>query len=159
MHGLPTSEHFVGRDVELRAIEDYLQPLQAKNLERRKVMILQAHAGMGKTQLSLQYCREYHHAYSGVFWIDCTTPDSLLRSFVALLRRIPEDEVGKEAQLFVRLGKGDFDLVSKDVLEWFSLPTNFQWLIVFDNVDHTFVGSDAGIQDYFPAADQGGCYI
>jgi hypothetical protein len=64
---LYTSEHFVGQDAELRAIESYLQPLQTKNLEKRKVMILQAHAGIGKTQLSLQYCRAYHHAYSSVF--------------------------------------------------------------------------------------------
>jgi Cdc6-like AAA superfamily ATPase len=123
--GLYTSEHFVGRDAELRAIESYLQPLQTKNLEKRKVMILQAHAGMGKTQLSLQYCRAYHHAYSGVFWIDCTTRESLLRSFVTLVRRIPRDEVREEAQSFVRLEKGDFDLVAKDILDWFSLPTNF----------------------------------
>jgi hypothetical protein len=157
MRGLPTSRCFVGRVAESQAIAAYLQPLQPKNQTERKVLIIQAHAGMGKTQLSIQYCRQYHHLYSGVFWIDCTTHDSLLRSFTGLAHRIPQDELGQQAQMFARLGRGDFDTVTQEILDWFSLRTNFQWLIVFDNVDNTFAGSDSKIQDYFPVADQGGC--
>jgi hypothetical protein len=77
----------------------------------------------------------------------------LLRLFVTLVCCILRDEVGEEAQSFVCLGKGDFDLVAKDILDWFLLPTNFQWLLVFDNVDYTFVGLDAGIEDFFSVAD------
>ena len=131
---------------------------------RRKVFIVHGLGGVGKTQLSVEFTRQYHRDYSAVFWINGSSKERLRRSIADLASRLPEYQLSKGSRNYSQTGSADVDGVVKDVLKWFSRPANDQWLLVFDNVDRDFSGPSRDpeafdLKEYFPTADQGSILV
>ena len=154
---------FVARDAEMSRMKQVLLPILTDQM-RRKVFVLHGLGGIGKTQLSVAFAREYQGSYSAVFWIDGSTKEKLKRSITDLASRLPQDQISERSRNYSP-GKGtDMDEVIKDILEWLSRRLNDRWLLIFDNVDREFSISSRDpeafdVKEYFPPADQGSILI
>ncbi|KAJ5319311.1 uncharacterized protein N7506_012015 [Penicillium brevicompactum] len=150
-----------------RRHEDHRQP---------NFVVLQGMGGVGKTELAVEYAHLHQESYSSVFWVDCSTENSVHLSFVRIASRILRHYAGKTAEpathnaFAARLGlkglvdeKGfssTLDEHALDVVEamrnWFAESLNREWLLIFDNLDDL----DAfNIMDYVPRAAWGSILI
>ena len=154
---------FVARDAEMSRIKQVLLPTLTDQM-RRKVFILHGLGGIGKTQLSVAFAREYQGSYSAVFWIDGSTKERIRRNIADLASRLPQDQISEISRSYSQEKGTDVDEVVKDVLKWLSQRSNDRWLLIFDNVDREFsnVSRDPeafDVKEYFPPADQGSILI
>ena len=153
----------MARDVEMTQLAKTLLPSSTDQM-RRKVLIVHGLAGVGKTQLSVEFTRKYQRRYSAVFWINGSSKERLGRSIADLASRLPEHQLSEESRNYSRNGSANVDGVVKDVLKWFSRRTNDQWLLIFDNVDREFSvplrdPEAFDVKEYFPTADQGSILV
>lgn len=156
-------ERFEGRDEEVARTAEVLLPTSTDQM-RRKVFIIHGLGGVGKTQLSVEYIRKHHKNYSAVFWIDSSTKDGVKRSIADLASRLPPRQLSEKTRKYLENRSSDVDEAVKGVLNWFSRPSNDQWLLVFDNVDREITVPPTSIEAfnveaYFPTADQGSILI
>jgi len=156
-------ERFVGRDKEMARIAKVLLPSLTSQM-RRKVFIIHGLGGVGKTQLSVEYARNYHENYSAVLWIDGSTKERVRRSIADLASQLPQHQLSEKSREYLQNKSSDVDEIVEGVLNWLSRPSNDQWLLVFDNVDREYtVPSKApeafDVKDYFPTAEQGSILI
>jgi len=156
-------ERFVGRDEEMARTAQVLLPTSTDRM-RRKVFIIHGLGGVGKTQLSVEYTRRYHKSYSAVFWIDSSTKERVRRSIADLASRLPQHQLSEKTRQYLQNTSSDIDETVEGVLNWFSRPSNDQWLLIFDNVDREYAVPskciDAfDVKDYFPTAEQGSILI
>lgn len=164
LQGIPVVKTFVAREAEMTRLTEVLLPSSTDQM-RRKVFIVHGLGGIGKTQLSVEFAREYKGSYSAVLWIDGSTNERLRRSIADLASRLPQHQLSEESRSYSQSGRlADVDEVVKDVLAWLSRPSNDQWLLIFDNVDREFSGSSRDpeafdVTEYFPTADQGSILI
>jgi tetratricopeptide (TPR) repeat protein len=101
-------------------------------------------AGLGKSQLAIEYARKYHSDipyYSAVFWVDATNQKSVEDSFsqianVARPGKCPQSTTAKIA--FVKK---------------FLKERNENWLLIFDNYDD--LSSFDHIRSFFPQGHAG----
>ena len=138
LDGIPVVFHFVGRESELQQIEDFFQPIESavqtsapQPSQHRKAFVLYGMGGIGKTQLCVKYICEQRHRYSAVLWLHGSSHDSLKRSLFDVAATIRQKGKSK----FDVKGSFNADEAVQEVLSWLSLPENFQWLLIFDNVD------------------------
>jgi hypothetical protein len=119
--------------------------------------------GIGKTQLAIEFARKHHQRYSAVFWLNGSSRDTLCQSLVDIARELPQEEL--TADIVQELGnpKTDLEAVIRGVHQWLSLPSNRQWLLIFDNIDRDYKnGQDPqsyDVKDFFPNADHGSIVI
>ena len=66
LRGISVVNRFVAREAEMDRIKQVLLPTLTDQM-RRKVFILHGLDGIGKTQLSVAFAREYRESYSAVF--------------------------------------------------------------------------------------------
>lgn len=98
-----------------------------------------------------------------MFWLNGSSRDTLCQSLVDTARRLPQDEL--TADIVQKLGDPKIDLedVIRGVRQWLSLPSNRQWLLIFDNVDRDHTNSQDlhsyDVKDFFPDADHGSIII
>jgi hypothetical protein len=153
---VPIINEFIDRAEDMEALERVLLPRAPPN--RRQVLILHGMGGIGKTQLAVEFARKHQTSYSSVFFIDADSKDSLLRSFLAIYRRIAAGGLSKEEESANSLTQ--LEDVAKRVLNWFDSEGNDRWLLIFDNVDRA--PDDIGgfdIQAYFPSRDLGSVLV
>lgn len=98
------------------------------------------------------------------FWIAGSTEEKLRRSIADLAQKIPQYQIPERAGSLPKDTAKDFDAIVKDVLKWFSKPSNNKWLLIFDNVDRDYLAQDKdsqafNIKEYLPEADQGSILI
>ena len=93
----------------------------------RRVVILGGLGGIGKTQLAIAYIKRHGSSYESVFWLNASSDATLKGSLRSLAVRAGIVDLRNE-QL-------DDDQVCVRVLNWFSMPDNHRWLLVFDNHD------------------------
>jgi hypothetical protein len=163
LKGVPTIDHFVQRVSDMQILEEYFFPQQA-HLTRRKMFVVHGLGGIGKTQLCIEFVRRYQEKYSAVFWLDGSSEDALQRSFIDVVARLPADEVPLSLFHAAEQASPDQCLIVQGVLDWLSLPSNRQWLLVIDNVDrdHTTKVKDPlayDVKHYVPVADHGNVLI
>ncbi|KEQ57671.1 uncharacterized protein M437DRAFT_79551 [Aureobasidium melanogenum CBS 110374] len=142
LKGVPAIDHFVQRVSDMQELEEHFFP-QQPHLARRKMFVVHGLGGIGKTQLCIEFVRRYQEKYSAVLWLDGSSEDALQRSFIEVVARLP---------------------AVRGVMDWLSLPSNRQWLLVIDNVDrdHTTKEKDPlayDVKQYFPTADHGNILI
>ena len=162
LRGLPIVNRFVPRDDEMSRLENVLVPAPDHSM-RRKVFVLHGLGGIGKTQLALEFARKHQKAFSANFWLDGSSHDAIRQSVASVTSRLPLIQIGEAARNF-KQAAGELDVVIDEVLRWFSLPTNSQWLMVIDNVDREYpsAGHDREAFDvgkFFPEADHGSILI
>lgn len=136
---------------------------------RRKICVVHGLGGIGKTQLAIEYARLYKASYTSFFWLDGKTEESLIEGLLLIASRLPKGQIadvdGQEIE-----GLEESRKIAQEVLQWFSLKENVQWLLVYDNVDRTSYEEDMSdqtakpfstydITQYFPRGDSGSIII
>ncbi|KAI4853705.1 purine and uridine phosphorylase [Aureobasidium sp. EXF-8845] len=163
LKGVPAIDHFVQRVSDMQRLEEYFFP-QKSDLTRRKMFVVHGLGGIGKTQLCIEFVRRYQDKYSAVFWLDGSSEDALQRSFVDIIARLPADEVPLGLVHAAEEAGPDQRLIVQGVLDWLSLPSNRQWLVVIDNADrdHETKVRDPlayDVKQYLPAVDHGNVLV
>lgn len=143
----------------MQKLEEYFFP-QQPYLTRRKIFVVYGLGGIGKTQLCIEFVRRFQEKYTAAFWLDGASEDSLQRSFIDVVARLPADEVSLRLIHAAKQATPDQRLIVQGVLDWLSLPTNRQWLLVIDNVDRDHMAKlrdplAYDVKYYLPAADHG----
>jgi len=150
---------FVGRETELAQLSEWLVPqLSPPN---QNVVALSGMGGVGKTQLSLAYARQYQGAYGSVFWLNAKDELSLKRDFALLSRRLSS---GRPSLRQANISQEEEEEAMHETRSWLSEETNNRWLLLLDNYDDPKipgVKSDTGydIRRYFPYRVQGSILI
>jgi hypothetical protein len=137
------------------------------------VVVLHGPAGIGKTQLALEFCNRKALDFSTVFWINAESTQSIkvaykdfantLLDFYAAQSRECSDFYDQFSQhmglgLLMNSWKADdpkldsTSLIIDSMKEWFSIENNKDWLMIFDNVDDQ---NDLDITAFFPNAVRG----
>ena len=80
-------------------------------------------AGVGKTQVAVEYAYRYASSYQAVLWVHADSPEILLSSFVDLAEVLDLPEKNEANQ----------PLIVKAVKRW--LQQNARWLLVVDNLE------------------------
>jgi CO dehydrogenase nickel-insertion accessory protein CooC1 len=84
--------------------------------------------GLGKTQLSIAFAKQYGHDYSSVFWLNAKDEATLRQSFVFLsqivLATVKDSSIRSSAHE---------DEIIHQLKQWFSHQENGQWLLPLDN--------------------------
>jgi hypothetical protein len=117
---------------------------------RRKVCVIHGLGGIGKTQLAVQYARNHQDKYSAVVWIDGSSRDRLHQSFLNAAKRTPREQLQVGVAAALDGAQVDMQAVMRGVLQWLSLPGNWKWLLVIDNVDREFRGLGKDEQGFDP---------
>jgi hypothetical protein len=163
--GVPKTSAFIGRQSDLDSIEKQLMPRKAR--DRRKICVIHGLGGIGKTQLAIEYARLHKDLYTSFFWIDGKTEESLIQSLLRIASRLPHSQI-----LAIDTQKASSQEESRkaaqEILKWFTLEGNTQWLLVFDNIDKTsyeeksdqqIETSSYDITEYFPGGDSGSIIV
>lgn len=139
---MPRTARFVERQLETQHTKDCLLPgtreKAANDSKRglgRKVVFIRSMGGIGKTQLAAAFATRHHSSYSAVLWLDGSSVNQLERLFVNVAKRIAAEELGDDPARVLAAGALNPDLFARGVLQWLSLPTNKDWLMIIDNVD------------------------
>ena len=153
----------VRRDAEMRELERVFFEKPAA-MSRRRIVIIHGLGGIGKTQLAAEFAREHHRKFSSVIWLDGSSEAGLRRSFADLVWRLPRPELTADSvELLKDPNTIDMHKAIKECILWLSLPSNYQWLLIFDNVDRDFYNKDDkqayNIKDYLPHSDHGSTLI
>jgi hypothetical protein len=165
LHGVPVMSQFVQRNPEMRELERLLADRPTVTERRRVVVVLYGLGGIGKTQLAVEFAREHHSRFSSVIWLDGSSEASLKQSFVGMVRRLPSTELTADGVEMLKQSAidVDVDVAVRECLQWLSLPTNRNWLLIFDNVDRDFPNADDpqayDVKDYLPKIDHGSILI
>jgi len=162
LQGVPVG-NFVGRDEQLDQIREQLQPMSTEKRGRR-TFVLHGLGGMGKTQLAVKYGRDHQDDYSAIFWVDGSSRTLLQQSFLAAAKRVPRGQLQTDLLETSEDAQVDMQAVLRSLLQWLSLPGNWKWLLIIDNVDREFRGpaqDEQGFdpQDVMPVSDHGSVLI
>ncbi|WP_165423208.1 FxSxx-COOH system tetratricopeptide repeat protein [Ktedonosporobacter rubrisoli] len=111
----PRYPFFIGREQILRTL--------ASRLTVEQPLALWGLAGIGKTQVAIEYTYRFASAYCAVFWLEAETQESLMRSLlqVADQLQLPQRKVAQQAQM---VGA---------VQQW--LASHPGWLLIADNIE------------------------
>ncbi len=163
LEGVPKTSHFIARPAEMAKLEQTLLPHPHQS-QRQKIHVLCGLGGMGKTQLAVEFARQYHRRFSTVFWLDGQNEDSLKRSIASCAKRIPQDQIADKFRTYDANNSVDIDAAVRAVMVWLAQTDNTAWLLIFDNVDREYneQGGDSQAYDikrYFSGADHGSVLI
>ncbi len=113
---------FTGREEQLARLFEQLHRSRPESLTR--IQAISGLAGIGKTQLALEYAYRYEHNYRAVFWIRAETHEVLLADFsmLASCLQLPEKDTQEQRR------------VVQAVRGW--LATHSDWLLLLDNVEN-----------------------
>ncbi|KAK4895985.1 hypothetical protein LTR49_028208, partial [Elasticomyces elasticus] len=160
LKGIPVTDYFVPRPLEMAHIEAFLNCPQEE--PRRRVFVVHGLGGMGKTQLCVEYVRTHHDNFTAVLWLDGSSRDALRQSLASAAQRLPVDQGKIPPQ--PHLQAHDIDGSLDKLWRWLSKKGNTGWLLIFDNVDRDWQIGKGDAQAYnptefFPSADHGAVLI
>ncbi len=135
----PRVSHFVARPAVLAAISNHFLD-HASN----KVVVLLGMGGSGKTQLALDFCRQAEEelGFMDVFWINASSPISVIQSYKAVAKRLSKSQHVENSEHAISL--------VQDTLRASKQP----WLFVFDNYDNPKAFEPSSIHYYIPEGRQ-----
>src|SRR5260221_9511669 len=115
--------YFTGREDSLQLLCDTLLAQHASPVPRLP-LALSGLAGVGKSQLALEYAYRYREHYHTVLWLHAASYQDLVADVtaVAALLDLPGKDTANPPQLI------------KTLKEWLTQLT--RWLLIFDNVEH-----------------------
>jgi hypothetical protein len=153
----------VDRPLEMGQLERVLVP-GPRQSQRQKIHVLRGLGGIGKTQLAVEFARQYHNRFSSVFWLDGRNEGSLKRSIASYASRIPQGQISEASRTYAADSSADVDVVVTEVMAWLARPDNTAWLLIFDNVDREYrtQGGDPDAYDvkrFLSGADHGSVLV
>jgi tetratricopeptide (TPR) repeat protein len=127
---------FTGREDILNQLHEYFT--QAKTAALTQPPAITGLGGIGKTQIAIEYAYRYKNEYHEVFWVNATSRETLIESFVnvARLLALPAQD------------EHDQHITVAAVQQWFA--THTQWLLMLDNADDSTLASA-----FLPTGDHG----
>jgi hypothetical protein len=146
-------------------MEKQLTPGEVR--DRRKICVIHGLGGIGKTQLAIEYARLHKDLYTSFFWIDGKTEESLIQSLLRIASRLPKSQILDMDTQKIR-GLEESRKAAQEILKWFALKGNTQWLLVFDHIDKTSYEEESDqhteissydITQYFPGSDTGSIIV
>jgi tetratricopeptide (TPR) repeat protein len=126
----PRNPLFTGRNELLKKLSIGRKPGQAQAISGL--------AGIGKTQIAVEYVYRYGHEYECVFWLRAATYDLLVSDFVIIADLVQLPERNEQDQ----------QVVIESVKQWLAL--HGKWLLIFDNVDDIKL-----VSQFLPAKSNG----
>ncbi len=117
----PRNLFFTGREELLSHLRQQLQTGQPSALSQPQA--ISGLGGIGKTQIALQYARQYSNDYQAVLWVRAESHETLTSSFV---------EIATSLNLPQR-DEQDQTITVQAVKRW--LQSNHSWLLILDNAD------------------------
>nr|POF13611.1 vegetative incompatibility protein het-e-1 [Quercus suber] len=158
--GIPFTNFFVPREVDMQHLKSFFQSAMAA--QRQRVFVMHGMGGMGKTQLCAEFARRQQEQFSAVFWLDGSSRAALKRSLVSAASRLPVNASQQSAKGLS--ASVDSAQLSESFLQWLSLPDNKDWLLIIDNVDRDWRSrmEDPQAYDYgefLPHADHGSILV
>ena len=143
----------------MQKIQEALLPSDDQK-KRRRLFVLSGLGGIGKTQLAVEFMRQYREQFSAILWLDGSTEDKLKQSMAKFAIKLSSDKIDTGR---ISHDTKDIDALIAHMLSWLSKANNDRWLIVFDNVNRDHRDSlDSlayDIKRYFPTVDQGSILI
>jgi hypothetical protein len=131
---LPAGETFLDRSEQMLKLEQFFLGQDPEIKQRRAFSVL-GPAGIGKTQLCAEFARRYHSHFTAIFWLDASSEDALLWSFVDIALRLPSDEISSTIVREAKETPPEKEGSVSGVLDWLSRSTNSRWLLIIDNAD------------------------
>lgn len=141
------SVNFIGRSKILASLHRTLNHRDYSDTPQS--VILFGQAGIGKTEIALEYVRRRRQEYTSIFRIDARSQDTvkmgLVRSFFELLHRYPDFGL-HDASIYENLGQVKEQILHQNpkpshkqmidiFIQWLELPENKHWLLLYDNYD------------------------
>ena len=130
--------YFTGREVLLCQLRDRLCQTNSREYNHR--IALYGIAGVGKTQIAIEYLHRYERFYNGLYWVSATDQAMLISGFQVIATRTGC------IQSTVDITPAD---IAKSVVSW--LREQDDWLLVIDNLDDVTV-----VDGYLPDSTTGG---
>lgn len=117
---------FYERDDLIRKIDMYLEGVKTSQAAYPILVALYGDAGVGKTQLVLEYCRRTYHLghFKPVFWLNASTPQTLAMSL-------------QNGTTIVRRSKEGSDLEKLKFIQNFLFERWHPWPLILDGYDET----------------------
>ncbi|KAL4921410.1 hypothetical protein BDW62DRAFT_174633 [Aspergillus aurantiobrunneus] len=153
LSAIPTVKDFIGREDELENLWHYLRPTTENS---RKVTVLHGLGGMGKTHLAIQFAQLHKNDFTDILWLNGKNRETLNQSLSSAISRIPG-----QGQKITAMNEEETKRNTTQVLQWLAFPANNRWLLIFDNVEQYFPGTDDGydVAHFFPPANHGSILI
>ena len=140
---------------------DGLHSLLPQGSLSRKVFVLYGLGGIGKTQLAIKFAKDAQSHFTSIFFLDGSSQVALTKSFGSVHRHINKIvPTAAASALPTRTPQLAPEHMIEEVLQWFTLEQNSNWLLIFDNIDKE--PSDEGgfdITAFFPPKDHGSILI
>jgi len=163
LKSVPVMSRFVPREEEMQKLRQLFQSKRQETGRRRVVVVIYGLGGIGKTQLAVEFAREHQRMFSAIFWLDGSSETNLKQSFVDMMQRLPQDELTANGVETPTHSVIDIDVAVQECLRWLSLSSNYDWLLIIDNVDRDHQDQDDSlsynVKGYFPPADHGSILI
>ena len=128
---------FTGREETLIGLYDALHSTNTTPLGQTQA--ISGLAGIGKTQVAVEYAYRFRHMYQAVLWTRAETHDTLINDFVILAELLQLEEKDDHNQRNI----------VKAVKHWFDISTD--WLLILDNIEDFTL-----LSDFLPSEPKGG---
>jgi tetratricopeptide (TPR) repeat protein len=125
---------FTGREDVLSTLQRALSPAHTSP----RIQALSGMAGVGKTQVAVEYAYRHANNYQAVLWMSADSAESLMSSFVVLAETLDLSEKQEANQ----------PRIIKAVKQW--LEHNIHWLLLIDNLEEVSL-----LQDVIPEPHTG----
>ncbi|KAK3324482.1 hypothetical protein B0T19DRAFT_443896 [Cercophora scortea] len=135
----PRNSKFLGRKDELDRLESVLCPSESK----QRSCVLHGMAGVGKTQVALEFTYQVKSVFRYTFWIAADDETTLAESYGKIVRGLGLTSSSNSA---------DLTLLVETARSW--LCQNNSWLLVFDNAEASTL-----LNRYWPPCDHGSILV
>jgi hypothetical protein len=151
---LSNNPFFTGRQYHLSKLDEIMYPLTPSpsiNSQLRCALLVGL-GGSGKTEIAVRYAHIHRKEFFAVLWIDGTSRNSLLESFLRIARKLRDGlsgnkralqrgngssvnlvaDIEEDVALYMFKGKASLP----DMIEWLnSSHHRHDWLMIVDNMD------------------------
>src|SRR5436190_525764 len=98
--------------------------LPGRQNHRQWRFVLHGLGGIGKTQLAVEFVSQHRRRFSGVFWLDGRSKDSIMQSIASYASKIPDSQISQSSKTYAAGDTGDITVVVQEVMLWLAREDN-----------------------------------